>query len=207
MNPVSSYNDFIKFLRYSNNNHNKLIPVFLIKPSTILYFNREHSIDQIFDYFDRRSGDNVQFFLPGYAHYPDIAFHHIWAEVPPYNDNYVALNTGRLGKIYYSNNDFIEFIETLEKESPNFMYRGNPELLFIKYIPDTPYACGRFSFSNIYRYDLSKLFYLNRTLELSEYERLEQVARFLESVIIAIRRSGNNDDQLIAYINTHYNIR
>lgn len=100
MDPVSSYNDFLKILIHYQENNDRLIPIILIKPSTMLYLNRELLLEHIFDYFNIRTGGNVQFFLPGYAHYPDAAFGHFFAKVRPYNEDAIALRTRRLGKIY-----------------------------------------------------------------------------------------------------------
>lgn len=44
MNPVISYKDFIEFMRWSPNNRSQLLPIVLMKPSTMLYLNREFSL-------------------------------------------------------------------------------------------------------------------------------------------------------------------
>lgn len=131
--------------------------------------------------------------MPGYAHYPNIAFAELLPNVRPYNENAVALNLDRLKKIYYSDSDFVDFIELLERNSRNFRYYGNTELLFIKYIAGANGALGRFDFNNIYRFNLSRMYYLND-------EKLYPIERFLEEVLQAIH-SAKNDDELIASIN------
>lgn len=204
MNPVSSYDDIIEFLQYCSEKSDKLIPVFLIKPSTMLYLNREHFLEHIFDYFDRRSGDRIQFFLPGYAHYPDLAFGNILSNVRQNNKDAIALTTRRLGEVYYSEKDFIGFIETLEKETSEFIYRGDAELLLLKYITGEKYNLGRFDFSKIYRYNLSKKFYAQRDYNSDLYMQLRRIQRFLEDVIFIMHRA-NNETELIASISSCYN--
>lgn len=204
MNPVSSYQDFMEFLQYSSENRDKLIPVIIIKPSVMLYINRDSLLNHIFDYFDRRTGDGIQFFLPGYAHYPNTSFEHILANVRPYNADSIALTTGRLGNIYYSDKAFVEFIDELENHLNKFMYRGDTELLFLKYITGGQYKIGNFDFSKTNRYNLSKIYYSQRYRDLSEYERLRIVEHFLEDVILAIHRA-DGDEKMIASIDDRYN--
>lgn len=204
MNPVSSYHDFMKFLQYSGDNHDKLIPIVLIKPSVMLYLNREHLLERTFSHFDIRSGENIQFFLPGYFHYPSTAFHPILVDVRPYSEEAIALTTRRLGKIYYNESNFIEFIEKLENGSSEFIYRGDTELIFLKYTMGEQHNFGSFDFSKINRYNLTKLFYSQRYQGLDEYERLRYVERFLEDVLLIIRKANNNEDTLIASINSCY---
>lgn len=190
MNPVVSYKDFMEFMRWSN--QDQLLPVILMKPSTLLYLNREHRLDHIFDYFDRRSGKDVQFFLPGYAHYPSTAFPELLFNLHTYNEKAVALNLNRLKNIYYSDDDFIEFIELLENSSPCFRYYGNTELLFIKYIAGTDGALGKFDFTAIHRFNLSHMFYAHQ-------ESFYQIERFLEEVLHAIH-FAKSDEELISLI-------
>lgn len=196
MNPVISYRDFMQYMARSSNNHSQLLPVVLIKPSTLLYLNREYRLDHLFDYFDRRTGNEVQFFLPGYSHYPSTSFlqsSSILPEIKPYNQNAVALNLTRLKKVYYSDNDFLNFVEILEQNAQNFRYYGNTELLFIKYIPGRDSALGRFDFSNIHRYNLSQIYY-------DHQEHFYHVERILEEVLHVIRFE-HNETELIALIN------
>lgn len=206
MNPVCSYHDFLEFLQYSPDNNDKLIPVFLVKPSAMLYLNRDGFLDRFFDYFDRRCGESVHFFLPGYAHYPNLAFAEIFPMAQPYQSDAVALSTRRLGKIYYSDSSFVDFIEKLEESSPDFIYRGDSELLFIKYLAGHQHNNGKLDFSMIHRYNISKLFYNHCLNGISDYHRLDHISHFLEDVIFEIRSCGNNDSQLIRSIDARYNM-
>ena len=194
MNPVVSYQDFIEFMRWSSNNQDQLLPVILMKPSTMLRLNQQHQLEHIFDYFDRRSGKGVQFFLPGYSHYPDTAFADLLPDYCPYDKNAVALNLNRLKKIYYSDDDFINFIELFENNSPGFRYYGNTELLFVKYVAGTNGELGKFDFAVFYRFNLSHMYYSNK-------ESLYPIERFLEEVLHIIR-SAKCDDELIASVNS-----
>lgn len=45
----------------------RIIPVLLIKPGTIQRLNRRGLISNLFDYFDRRTGD-IGFYVPGYTY-------------------------------------------------------------------------------------------------------------------------------------------
>lgn len=192
MNPVVSYNDFKEFLRRSN--QNQLLPVILMKPSTLLYLNREYRLGHAFDYFDRRSGKDVQFFLPGYSHYPSTAFPELLSGFRAYNENAVALKLNRIKNVYYSDDDFIDFIELLENNSPGFRYYGSTELLFIKYIAGTDGALGEFDFTAIHRFNLSHMFYAH-----PDHERFYQIERFLEEVLHAMH-SAQSDEELILLI-------
>lgn len=203
MNPVSSYNDFLEFLIHHQENNDRLIPIILIKPGTLLYLNRELLLEHTFDYFDLRTGRNVQFFIPGYAHYPDAAFGHFFAEVRPYNEDAIAVRTRRLGTIYYSDKDFVEFIEKLENEYLDFKYRGDTELLFLKYSSSKTHKLGKLDFSSIYRYNLTKMFYSNEYRTLEQRHRMHEIEHFLEDVILAIR-TANDDKQLINTIDCIY---
>lgn len=207
MNPVCSYHDFLEFLKYSSDNNDKLVPVFLIKPSTMLYLNCEYFLDRHFDYFDSRSGQNVQFFLPGYAHYPDIAFDQIFPNVRPYTKDAVALTTRRLGKIYYSESAFVDFVERIEHGSQNFIYRGDAELFFIKYLANNQHEIGSFDFTNIHRYNLSELFLAQSMHDVTGNERLIHITHFLEDVIFEIRNASKNENELIDSINTRYRMQ
>lgn len=206
MNPVCSYHDFLEFLQYSSDNNDQMVPVFLVKPSTMLYLNRDGFLERFFDYFDRRSGKSVHFFLPGYAHYPDLAFAEIFPMAQPYQSDAVALSTRRLGKIYYSDSSFVDFIEKLEESSPDFIYRGDSELLFIKYLAGHQHNNGKLDFSMIHRYNISKLFYNHCLNGISDYHRLDHISHFLEDVIFEMRSCGNNDSQLIRSIDARYNM-
>lgn len=206
MNPVCSYHDFLEFMQYSSDGQDKLIPILLIKPSSILYLNRKRFLGNVFSYFDKRSGQHIQFFLPGYAHYPDIAFAEIFPMMQPYKCDAVAFSIERLGRIYYSERAFVDFIEKLEEHAPHFIYRGDTELLFIKYLANPQCDIGQFDFSEIHRYNISRLFCSQHIRSIKDFDRLNHVAHFLEDVIFEIRTHGNNDDELIRAIHSRYNM-
>lgn len=180
MNPVVSYKDLMNYMFWSSNNKNQLLPVILIKPSIMLFLNREHRLDRIFSYFNRRSGQEVQFFLPGYAHYPSTAFSEFLPDVHPDNENAIALKIDFRRKIYYSDDDFINFVELIEKETPSFCYYGSTELLLIKYIAGDNGELGKFDFNTIYQFNLSQLYY-------SHQEHFYHIELFLEEVLHAMR--------------------
>lgn len=192
MNPVISYNDFLKFMQWSPNQNNRLIPVLLIKPSTVLYLNREHMLDHLFDYYDRRSANDIQFFLPGYVHYPTTSFAEILPNWSPHNENTVAFKLSRLNNIYYSNDKFIDFVEVLERNIQDFKYYGDTVLFFIEYQADTNGKIGRLNFKKNYQFNLSELYYSNN-------HPIRRIDLFLESVIHSIRES-RNDEELIERI-------
>lgn len=196
MNPVVSYKDIIDFMHWSQNNKDCFLPVILIKPETVLRLNSERRLDRIFNYFDRRSREDVQFFLPGYAHYPCSIYSQLLSTTPPYNKDTVALNLERLQSIHYSNNDFIEFIELIEKKAVGFRYYGDAELLFMKYVASKDGVLGHFDFNSFYRYNLSRLYY-------SRQENFWYVEHFLEEVLHIIRCS-NNDNEMFDIINSIY---
>lgn len=196
MNPVLTYSDFLNYLRrYSNDEKRRYIPVLLIKPDTILYLNGEHRLDYIFNYFDRRTGSRVDFFLPGYSHYPNLSFPESMS-YRPFDENVVALSLRRIGDIFYSDNAFVDFIELVEESCYQFRYYGDTELVFFLYDPGADESRGSFDFSLFHRYNLSKLF-------LSDNERLYSVRHFLEEVIHEIIETPN-DERLINKINRYY---
>lgn len=189
MNPIVSYKDFLEHMRWANDKDEILVPVILIKPSTILLLNREHHLNHLFEYYDRRTSE-VQFFLPGYSHYPNYPHEALFSNCRPYNSNTIALQLRRLKTIYYSENDFIEFVETIERNAPDFRYYGNTELLFMKYVAGIDDPLGHFDFSQIFRYNISTIYH-------NQPDRLE----FIFEAIIHCIRSANNDDQMIKKIN------
>lgn len=192
MKPVISYNDFLVFMQWTTNQKNRLIPVLLIKPSTVLYLNRELMLDHLFDYYDRRTANDIQFFLPGYAHYPTTSFAEILPNRSPHNENTVALRLSRLNNIYYSNDRFIDFVEILERNIQSFNYYGDTVLFFIEYLAGANGEVGRFNFKKHYQFNLSELYYSNN-------QNIKRIDLFLESVIHAIRES-RNDEELIERI-------
>ena len=194
MNPVITFHDFLEYMEWSTNT-DKLVPILLIKPSTILLLNQDHRINHMFDYYDRRSGE-VQFFLPGYAHYPSLSFMDVFPNHRPFNSDAIALHLTRLRTIYYSDNDFIDFIETIEHFAPSFRYYGNTELLFLKYISKKGSNHGRFDFSDLHRYNISDIYHSNpRSLE-----------HILEAILHAIKNS-KNDSMLIEEISELFQLQ
>lgn len=203
MNPVISYEDFTDFLRWNIRDEEKLIPILLIKPVTVRYLNREWIMDGFFDYMDERTGEGIQFFLPGYVHYPNTKFKPVLPDWAPHNENTIAIRINRLGNIHYSNKAFTDFIDTIELSSPNFQYRGDTELLFVKYIPKQNNTLGKIDLENIYRYNLTRLFNsINRGYR-DDMIFLMNVQHFLEDVIYTINHITNERD-MIERINMCY---
>lgn len=199
MNPVISYNDFTDFLKWNVIDSEKFIPVLLISPETVLSLNQLNIIDNFFDYMDRRTGRGIQFFLPGYAHYPNTNFKPVFPDWVPYNENTIAIRINRLGNIHYSNKAFTDFIDILEKFSPRFRYRGDTELLFIKYIPSNE----SLDFKNIRRYDLTYLFNSIQLNYRDDRVRLINIRHFLEDVIHTIR-STTDETEMFQRIDMFY---
>lgn len=192
MNPVVSYYDFLRFMRSFANGRDRLVPVLLIKPATVRLMNENRKLDYMLDYFDLRSRSDIQFFLPGYSHIPG----QVLLDIEPHNRRTVALNLERLHNVYYSNDDFIKFIELLEKRALGFRYYGETELIFIKYLVGIDGERGEFDFNTIHRYNLSQLYYRNE-------RGMDDVHRFLETVIHIIR-SINDENRMIDEINVAY---
>ena len=188
MNPVVSYDDFLEFMKYYNNPNikDRLIPVVLIKPISVIHINERGVLNRIFDYFDSRTEKNIQFFLPGYAHFPTSAFAEVLPSYTPFNEDNIALRLNRLGTVYYNEKDFINFIKVLEEKDSSFKYYGDAELLFIKYESNCDY--GDFDFSNIYRFSLSQLYFSNEG-----YRGLRRIEYFIEKVLLAIYESNDNE--------------
>lgn len=191
MNPITSYQEFIGYMRNSYY-VDKLIPVVLVKPSTISLLSRRFPLDCIFDYFDYRSGEDIIFFMPGYAHHPGLEFSQVFHNNRPIHENDIIIKIERLGNICYSNKDFVAFIDDLRRKNPEFEYYGSTELLFLNYIAEV----GDFDFSDIHRYDLTQIF-------LNNNQEWYPVERFLEMTVDFMRRA-NNDRELINQINNIY---
>lgn len=183
MNPVISYNDFTNFLKWNVRDKEELIPILLIRPVTIRYLNKERIIENFFDYMDARTGEDIQFFLPGYVHYPNTSFKPMLPDWSPRNEDTIAIRISRLGNIHYSNKAFTDFISILEMYSHSFVYRGDTELLFINYEPAKEYSLGKIDFENIHRYNLTHLFDCNTIDYPDDRIRLRNVGIFLEKVI------------------------
>lgn len=205
MNPVCSYNDFLRFLRHSHTIQDRLIPVLLIKPIDMLYMNQESLFERAFDYLDCRSGKHLHFFIPGYAHYPDLSFTTLLSSYPPCKEDAVAITAHRLGKIYYSNNAFVDFVERIERESPYFHYYGDMELMLIRYKLNAPDHSGALDFTELHRFNLSTLYFAHRSHDLTARERLLYIERFIENVIMIYQMHFTNEEAFLRAIQECYN--
>lgn len=179
------------------------VPVVLIKPESIYWFNKDYIIDRLFDYFDYRT-DKIQFFLPGYTNSPEYDLSvEKGGDIPLFTKKhgFIELRMKRLGDIYYNNESFVEFVKKLEDESKTFRYFGDTELLFIKY--DTENQC--FDFSDIHRYNLSALLYNN--VEHDYRYGLRVIRKFLEYTVYRFGeyiRYGGSAERMFNNIKDHY---
>lgn len=207
MNPVTSYSEFMDYMRH-NYNHDTLVPVLLIEPSTIFLLNEayhlQYTLNCMFDRFDILTGDKLIYFLPGYAHYPGLSLSTIFQGHRPIHENDSIIEITRLGNIYYNNKYFTDFIEQLEIHAPDFDYFGATELLLIKYIATPDSTNGDFEYSNINRYNLSEILIKNH--------RIRAVEHFLHMVVETMckrDREGTvhtiaNMERVLAEINQIY---
>lgn len=175
MNTVISYNDFLHFMRHSNN-VDQMVPIVLIRPYTISHLNQDHRFEHFLRYYHNRTGERIHFFLPGYSHYPSLAFQDILPAYPVNTEDFIPLRIDHTKKIYYSYTAFVSFIELLEKENKSFRYYGNTELLFVKYIAGHENELGRFDFTHMMRYNISELYYRRA-------ENLWHIDHFIEALI------------------------
>ena len=190
MNPVRSYRDFQEFMTYWDYN-GKPIPVLLIKPDVLLSLRHDYHMDDLFDYFNHRTGKGIVFFLPGYSHYPVTSFAEIFPSYGGRNDEEIALTyrdyrTGQAHNVYYNNRDFVDFINTIEEGAPEFTYYGDTELLLPTFFPGEQYQRGNLDFSTLshHRYNLSKLFFRHGDTHFA----LHVGQQFLERVMHQLRR-------------------
>lgn len=188
MNLISSFEDFLNYLQYSGNDNERLIPILLIRPSTIIHTNNVHSLDPVLDYYDVRTGA-VQFYLPGYKQFPGMTLRHLltsfrYRRIPP-----KAFNIQRLGNVGYSSQDFTDFVEVLEREIPGYHYYGDTELIFARYIPGNSNCPGQLDYSNYRCYNLSTIFLNNG------YRGL---GHFLEQTLKEYKQRPNDNDMLVA---------
>lgn len=203
MNPVISYKDFTDYLKWNVRDEEKLIPVLLIRPVTVRYLNKERIIENFFDYIDVRTGGDIQYFMPGYVHYPNTSFKPVLPNWSPRNEDTIAIRISRLGNIHYSNKAFTDFISILERSSPMFRYRGDTELLFVNYTPSEDYEFGKIDFENIHRYNLTYLFDSVILNYPDDRVRLRNVEYFLESVIEIINNTIDKNE-IIEHIDRSY---
>ena len=163
MNVIKSYKEFLEFLRHSNINKECIIPIVLIKPSTVLLLNRDHRLDHLFDYYDERTG-RLKFFLPGYNHNPQkpwLSIYLLMDSICQHKNRDNAIRIHRLGDIQYDNHAFTSFVDVLEHKIPDYHYYGDTELLFIKFIPSDNTITGDFDFQSYHVYNISALFHLH----------------------------------------------
>ena len=203
MNPIISYNDFTNFLKLNIIVEEKLIPVLLIKPVTMRYLNKERIIEDFFDYIDLRTGRDIQFFMPGYVHYPNTSFTQKFPSWTPCDEDTIAIKISRLGNIHYSNRAFVDFLDIIESSSPKFRYRGDTELLLVNYEPSEDNELGKIDFENIHRYNLTHLFDSVILNYPDDRVRLRNVEYFLESVIEIISNPIDKN-KIIEYIDRSY---
>lgn len=170
MEAVRNYEDLC-FSLHALGCKQSIIPIILIKPSTILLFEDSLSLRHIFNYFDRRSGKGLFFYLPGYIHYPQSTIEPLFV---PSNAT-VALSLERIGNVYYSNDSFIGFLERLESLIPNYHYYGDTELILAEYEQESEQLC----FENYKRINLSDIFLkYNNT-----YRGYHEVENLLERIL------------------------
>ena len=192
MNAVVSYSDFQEYMYYSSG-QSEIIPIILIKPSVIQNSLRNYSLDQTFEYFHYRSGDEIIFFLPGYAQYPRFEAGEFLSRYRPYDNTAIAFSIqDRKWRrdIYYSYQAFTEFVDVLEERSNGFRYYGNTELLFVKFNRGDRKEDGDIDFNAIHRFDLTQI-YLTGGSESRGYHNVES---FLERVYQEFRRFLRNGD-------------
>lgn len=198
MNPVRSYHDFQEFMNYWNYN-GKPIPVLLIKPNVLLSLRHDYSsIDELFDYFNHRTGEGIVFFLPGYSHYPVTSFAEIFPSPIMRPDKEFAMTyydyrTQQAHHVYYNNRDFVDFINIIEHGAPEFRYYGDTELLLSGFIPGSANQFGNLDFSTLpdHRYNLSELY---RSHGINGHYDIFTVERFLEEVRCQIEEYCSEDE-------------
>ncbi len=203
MHAVISYADFQNYMNY-NRGLGEIIPVFLIKPSVILASRHNYPIHSVFEYFHHRTGDEIIFFLPGYAQFPRLEIGRLLSPYSPYDDNAFAFSyhyDGRDEKVYYDQQAFNDFIDLLELRSNRFRYYGNTELLFVRYIQGEGHSLGDIDFNSMHRYDLSQLFFSSN----NEHRGYRNVDRFLEHVLHEYR-NFETEDKFIQNIDRIYRL-
>lgn len=96
-------------------------------------------IVETLSYYHHRSGQNMNFYLPGYGAY--------WYKTYP-DEKDVAVIDG--AQWSFSNQKYVEFIETLEEHS-KWKYSGESELLLIEYVN------GRLDYSAVLKFHLDAM--------------------------------------------------
>ena len=199
MNPVRSYRDFQQFMSYWNYD-GKPIPIVLIKPTVLLYLQRNHNIGEIFDYFNHRTGKSIVFFLPGYAHYPVSSFNEIFSSSTRNPDvdfafSYKDYRTNQVHRVYYNEKDFTNFLSIIERKTEQFRYDGNTELLFATFVPDICGGMGELDFKSLqhHRYNLTEM-YIHGLHTDDHTFALRRIERFLENVRHELERNQTPDE-------------
>ena len=90
-------------------------------------------------YYHHRSGKSINFYLPGYGAY--------WYGTYPDEKNVIVIDQVQWS---FSNQKYVEFIETIEKNS-RWKYSGESELLILEY------AEGKIDYSNVLRFHLDAM--------------------------------------------------
>lgn len=203
MNPISSYDELLLHIKKSKNKKDIFLPIILIKPVKIEMLNKNNQIDYIFDYFDYRAGEDVQFFMPGYLHCFCEKLKPYISDQEPFSYKATAINISRLGNIYFNNKDFIDFIHEIEKQTRKFIYFGATELLLLKIAYASDNKFSHIDYSKIYRYSLSSVFKGNNSIEEDEITKMSRVEYFLE-MVIRVLKEAKNEETAINSIDLYY---
>ena len=197
MNPVISYENFLDYMHMIEKN-DVIIPIILINPSNLFMWNDIIKIDKVLEYFHNRSGKEVTFFLPGYAHYPRFEFNSLFSSFTPDGDKASAFQFNNGYEFYYSHKAFTDFVDILESRDENYRYRGHTELLFAKYLHN------EIDFNTIKCFDLTELFNSKKT----ERYGITTISTFLEDVLHEFRfflGENKNINDLCDIVQKYYN--
>jgi polyhydroxyalkanoate synthesis regulator phasin len=129
-----------------------------------------------FDYYDRRSGSEVHFFMPGYIRHKSKVFNHFTSSYLSYDDvKHSLIKTDRLGAICFKTAGFVDSINYIESES-RYHYSGECDLLLLKI--NTIDKC--IDYTNVYDYNLDDIVRNNEAIE-----------AFIEKVILFSKDSAS----------------
>ena len=142
----------------------KAIGILFAKPQTSL--SKDAIIPEL-NYFNRRSGKYIDFFLPGYSNYE----HHDFGDE-------ILISTKDDVKTYYSDSYFCNFIEEMEGNS-KWLYSGETDLLILN--------------SNKYRIDFSNclLVHLEKALKINA---ISSPRVFMENIIRLSRKTVDTNE-------------
>jgi len=115
MNPIQTLKDLQRKVSFYEQKE-KAIGILFARPQ--LSIARDSIISQL-NYYNNRSGEYIDFFLPGLIQHDNGKYHDI-IEVGTLNSN----------RIYYSDRVFVEFVDEMEKIS-TWHYYGQTELLIV----------------------------------------------------------------------------